>query len=731
MFIAALAVSGAEIPLSAPVYGPAELIQFHPQVASDGDNFLVIWNDLRGSAYTNLYATRVTASGEVLDKTNIRVADRVINATVVWTGRAYLILIQNQLGSLSVARLDRDGRLVSPAQPLNITGILYTDSQQPVASNGSRVVIGYGRQDGPNAFKRFVAVLDGEGQLLESEIPIPSEEGGSPKPLVASNGSEFLMATQAFIGDAATVSVLRLDASGHPMDSALTRVGDGRFAALSSNGSDYLVLMAAPHANSAAENTLFTRRVGRDGSLGALVTIPLSGRPDDITSLASVGNEYIGTFTVIGDSQVVVQGLRLNADGTVVAQPFAISQPGAGPSIASNGRRAFAAWVDANPAGNSDILGRLLAPTPAGDAIMLDAAAAAQRRPAGAYDGTTFLTAWEESQNDLSQPRVYIGRVTPSGVRLDGRGIRVSSTEAVQRNPHVVFDGSDFVVGWEEGDRIYLRRVTKAGQFRETTPIAVPGCYTGDFDMATDAGTTVITWLDCETRNVMAIRFDDSTASFRDAQPVVIAEVDNAVSPRIAFGFDIALVVWEERIEERVPPLEPMFQGNVRGVSFYVPQMLLLEDPFDIAATPDDEHSPAVAWDNQEFIVAYADGTGINGRYVDPFGFLLTDSRVATGPGLEQPSVVWDGVEFVVAFSGGGDVYASRVRRRSDSTVLEGKFAVAASGDFEGDPAVVLMGTGRVGFLYDRVATEPLYGGVPRVFLRLLENVAPRPRPKR
>jgi hypothetical protein len=733
MFIAALGAGGAEIPLAAPVYGPAEFIQFHPQVASDGDNFLVVWSDLRGSAYTNLYAARVTASGEVLDKTNIRVADQITTATVLWTGRAYLILITNSAGGLSVARLDRDGRLVAPAQPLNITGIIYTDPQQLAASNGSRVVIGYGRQDGFNAFKRFVAVLDAEGQLLESEIPIPSEDGGSPKPLVASNGSEFLVVTQALVGDAATVSALRLDASGHPVDSALTRIADGRFSTVASNGSDYLILMAAPHAGSAAENMLLTRRVARDGSLGALVTIPLAGRPDDITSLAWLGSEYVGTFTAIADA-AVVEGLRLNADGATIGQPFAISQPGAGPSIVSNGRRAFTAWVDGNPAGNSDILGRLLAPTPTGETLMLDTAAAAQRRPAGAYDGTTFLTAWEETQNDSGQPRVYIGRVSPSGARLDGRGIRVSSSDAVQRDPHVVYDGTRFVVGWEEGDAILLRRVARSGAFIDTAPIAVPNaCRSGEFDMATDAGTTVITWIDCTSRDVMAIRYDDASNSFRDAQPLVIAEPENGagIRPRIAFGFDIALVVWEERIEVPGSIPEPTFQGNVRGVSFYVPQMLILEDPFDIAATTEDERSPAVAWDNQEFLVAYADASGINGRYVDPFGFLLTETRVADGAGLDHPSMQWDGVEFVVAFSGGGDVYASRVRRRSDSTVLSGKFAVAASGDFEGNPAVVLMGTGRVGFLYDRVATEPLYGGVPRVFLRLLENVAPRPRPKR
>lgn len=730
MFIAALGASGAEIPVSAPVYGPAEFIQFHPQVASDGDNFLVVWSDLRGSAFSNLYATRVTASGEVLDKTNIRVAERIASASVVWTGRAYLVLIQNGSG-LSVARLDRDGKLAAPATALPIQGLFFTEPQQAAASNGSRVVLVYTRSSGLHQFAQFAAVLDAEGQFLESEIPLGS--GTNPRLNIASNGSQFLVVRYEQTLDTDPITAIRLDANGHPIDTNPLGIGFGRFPSVASDGSGYVIL-AAPPATLASNNEVRTVHVGSDGAVGPLVTTPLSGHIDGATSLSWLGSEYVATMAVIGQDQPVVQGLRLNAGGNATSAPFAISQRGAAVAVASNGRRAYSAWTEAGADGsNSDVMGRVLAPTPAGDAVRLDTAASSQRRPAGAYDGTTFLTAWEETQNDISQPRIYISRVTPAGIRLDGSGIRVSNTDAVQRDPHVLYDRTRFVVGWEEGDQILLRRVARDGSFIDASPIAVPNaCYSGDFDMATDDGLTVITWIDCESHEVLAIRFDDATATFPDNEPLLLAHPgDNSPGrPRIAFGFDIALIVWEESVSTGSVP-EPTLQNDIRGVTVYVPAMLLLEDPFDIAVTEDDERSPAVAWDNQEFLVTYADAVGINGRYVDPFGPLLTDTRVATGAGYDNPSVVWDGVEFVVAFNAAGDVFASRVRRRSDSTVVEGKFALAATSDYESEPAVVLMGTGRVGFLYDRVATEPLYGGVPRVFLRLLENVAPRPRPKR
>jgi hypothetical protein len=727
IFIAALGASGAEIPVSAPVYGPAEFIQFHPQVATDGDNFLVVWSDLRGSAYTNLYASRVTASGEVLDKTNIRVAEKVYNPTVVWTGRAYLVVMQNETGGLSVARLDRDGKLLMPATALPIPGFFVVEPQQFAASNGSRVVIVYTRSGAGHQYTNYAAVLDAEGQLIEAEVPVTS--GVNSRVIIASNGSEFLVVQGVQIAEPNPISGIRLDANGHALGKI--DLGTGRFPSLASDGSGYLVMSMPPLP--AAEQFLRAMHIGADGAVGPFINTTLTGL-DAPPSLAWLGSEYVATARAASPDQPLIQAVRLKADGTSAGPQFAISQRGEAVSIASNGRRALSAWTEAGADGsNSDVMGRVLAPTPAADAVRLDTAAASQRHPAGAYDGTTFLTAWEETQNDLNQPRVLIGRVTPAGIRLDGSGIRVSPNDVPQRAPRVLYDGTRFLVAWEEDDGIYLRRVAKNGSFIDTAPVAIPNaCTAGEFDMAQDSGITVVTWVDCESNEVLATRFNDAAATFPDHEPLLLAEPGDGAPqrPRIAFGFDVALVVWEEQVDIPGSPVIGT-QGNVRGVTVYVPQMLLLEDPFDIAVTGDDERSPAVAWDNQEFLVTYADAVGINGRYVDPFGPLLTDTRVATGAGYDNPSVVWDGVEFVVAFNAAGDVFASRVRRRSDSTVVEGKFALAASSDVEAEPAVVLMGTGRAGFLYDRIATEPLYGGVSRVFLRLLENVAPRPRPKR
>src|SRR5216684_6787760 len=71
---AARAQLTGEIPLSQPQYGPVTLPnQVAPISASDGTNFLVAWADGRESGSNAIYASRVTRSGEILDRTGIRV----------------------------------------------------------------------------------------------------------------------------------------------------------------------------------------------------------------------------------------------------------------------------------------------------------------------------------------------------------------------------------------------------------------------------------------------------------------------------------------------------------------------------------------------------------------------------------------------------------------------------------------------------------------------------------
>src|SRR5438132_14313221 len=91
--ISASASMAIERPVSEPVYGPAPYLRESPAVASDGDNFLVVWEDERGYPDKAIYAARITPGGELLDPTGIRIASGALGLPIpLFAGNAYVIL---------------------------------------------------------------------------------------------------------------------------------------------------------------------------------------------------------------------------------------------------------------------------------------------------------------------------------------------------------------------------------------------------------------------------------------------------------------------------------------------------------------------------------------------------------------------------------------------------------------------------------------------------------------
>jgi hypothetical protein len=63
-------------------------------VAWDGTNFLVVWSDDRNPSAPNIYGTRITPQGEILDGTGFQISDetiRTIAPSITFNGSNYLI----------------------------------------------------------------------------------------------------------------------------------------------------------------------------------------------------------------------------------------------------------------------------------------------------------------------------------------------------------------------------------------------------------------------------------------------------------------------------------------------------------------------------------------------------------------------------------------------------------------------------------------------------------------
>ncbi|MFT3769016.1 MAG: hypothetical protein QM820_26550 [Minicystis sp.] len=169
-------------------------------VAFDGNNYVVVWQDRRGPA-ADIYAARVTPDGKVLD------ADGVLLSTDVGE-KAYprvspgpghsLVTWQQALGeemapALIACRID------ASAQPLDGGGIALDPAVTPgvpaAAAFGSGIHAVVYQAAEPGGGDVMARRLDADGLLLDATpLSISQDQGEQGGPAVAFDGTSFLVA---------------------------------------------------------------------------------------------------------------------------------------------------------------------------------------------------------------------------------------------------------------------------------------------------------------------------------------------------------------------------------------------------------------------------------------------------------------------------------------------------------------------------------------------------------
>ncbi len=109
--------------------------------------------------------------------------------------------------------------------------------------------------------------------------------------------------------------------------------------------------------------------------------------------------------------------------------------------------------------------------------VLVCGAADLQEWPAVAFDGTNFLVVWQDFRSG-KQYDVYAARVSPQGKVLDPDGLPISAGSHNEARPAVAFAAGSYVVVWMDARQypvygIYCARVTPAGKVLDTEPIAL------------------------------------------------------------------------------------------------------------------------------------------------------------------------------------------------------------------------------------------------------------------
>ncbi len=288
-----------------------------------------------------------------------------------------------------------------------------------------------------------------------------------------------------------------------------------------------------------------------------------------------------------------------------------------------------------------------------------------QGNPAAAFDGTNYLLVWEDERYGTTD--IYGARIAPDGTVLDPAGFPISRADRHQRNPSVIFGGTDYLVVWDDyrysSYDIFGARVTTDGTVLDTSGIAISTAY------------------------------------------------GYQLSPCVAYDGTNYLVVWE-------------YQGtsyDLHGARVSTAGTVLDPSGIAIATGPAQEYFPEVAFDGTNYLVAwrryysnnhYIYGTRITpgGTVLDPSGFLVSYS----GATQSDPSLAFDGTNYLIAWedsrNGSMDIYAARVT--SSGTVLDpGGIGVSTDGSSQYSPAVVFNGDDHVIIWQDyRNTNTDIYG---------------------
>jgi hypothetical protein len=688
---------------------------------SDGQDFLVVGMRDDDPA---VYAHRVTASGELLDRTNIPIrlphgasSTRVLG--VFWSGDAYTVIVWTQLSANGIAagqttfaaRIDGDGHLVTPARQI-IAGRNFDSA----ASNGGRIVLAGEK----------LAVLDIDGNVLEESIDLPLQSATSNAFFhVGSNGSEFMLSWFTSSAARVGVNVAPLDANGHPTGALQTIVSHGE-QTIASDGNDYVVLYRDASGNDYAQH------VNRSGDLLQQSILPKMQPPIGLLTIVWNGSVYV--VAASSGPSTTPAAARLNRNGQPLEITSIFEAPDQGGhynwmNLAANGRQILTAWRDGSSGPRRWYGGVLENNLHISAKFPIGITATLQVAPSVATNGKNLFVVWEESG------AIYGVRMSLDGQRLDEHPIKFALSDSAA--PRVVWDGQAYVVAWiDSSSNIILtmgqKRVFSTAVFPDGTRSGGPQLFTSEFcvddlDLASNGDGIFAVASRCVVRDLVATRGHRGGP----AEPTITISPANMLtgSPRAAWNGTEYLVAWNELFPINGLPGSPqLYRSNIRAARVSSSMTLLDPEPLPIAVSDNrDTFQPLLATDGHDFMVTWTreaqpEGS-LGARSVSADG-VLGDTASDLGPGRGS-SLIWDGRRFGLAFSTvAGDTFLKRIDTDSSTAIETGPDDSYAT-------SLAVLGNGTIIAAYDRVASEPAYGSVPRVFVKTAVADRTRVRPVR
>ncbi|MDI6839981.1 MAG: T9SS type A sorting domain-containing protein [bacterium] len=679
-----------------------------PKVASDGEDYFVIWSDER--VLQDVYGTRVSAEGEVLDPNGIKVGGTgavgnylVGMFPVVGYGDGIYLCVYEDLDIGGTWVWDLFGVRIRASDGLVLDTLRFNITDSPnraggmahVAFDGTNfLVVWHDCVPGGGDDEIRGARVTPEGVVLDwpnGFLIYKSTVGRSFYSDVAFDGENYLVVWTeekssywSTYGTRVTPQAEVLDPQGFAIcdmpgqHTFMPRVTFGDpyyFVVWESLGEDYGV------------------RVNKKAQV--LDSLPIRISPTTYyTPFASVtfdGIDYFVTWPVQSGQYKGCYGARVSKDGILLdATPIKIENvtPAYVTEVASNGLNSFTVWTEARY-DSRDIFGARV--NQAGvvldtNGFIVSTQSNIQEMPVVAYDGVNYLSAWSEHRNSWD---IYGKRITQQDGSI-GDLIPISTRNWIEYWPTIAFADSSYLVAWHAFPSswdIWGARVTPSGEVLDPNGITI-GAWAG-----------------------------------------------NQGYPSVAYGGVNWLVVWDDSRngKEDIYGARVKKSGAVMDI-FGIP----------ISTAPLEQWFPSVAFDGDNYFIVWQDcRTGINfeiyGARLTPGGTLLDPDGICLFPsGLGRscvlPRICFGGTHYFVTWmdtrNGNWDIYGGRVTR--EGVVLDPSgIPICTNSSAQGFQSVTFDGTNYIVLWEDwRSGTNcDIYGAIIDTSGEIIETIVVSDKP--
>lgn len=503
-------IYGARVSQSLSVLNPSGIAfcaasgdQYFPEIAFGSGEYLLVWQDFRSGSDWDIYGTRITTSGTVLDPAGIPILTGFSHQfvpDVASSGNAFMVVWADDRATGSDVqsdiygtRVDALGNVLDPAG-FAISTASYMQHWPAIAYDGTNyVVVWEDKRDGAS-LDIYASRVSPSGSVIDpGGVAISSAQDEQYYPAIAFNGTGYFVvwddhrAVEEWdtFGTRLTTSAGVLDPAGIMISSILN---EQEWPGIAFDGTNFLVVWYDTWTGTC---DIYGARVDTSGNVLDPSGIIISAAPGDqaLPEVAFDGTNFMviwedfrnGTDWDIYGARVSPAGIVLDPSGIPISTATSHQWS---PSLGFDGTNFLVAWGDARSTGEeayADIYGARVSKTgivldPSGFAISL--ASGMQQRTAIAFDGTNFMLVWQDTRSGVAS-QIYGARVTPSATVLDPDGIQVSAAAPEEYLPDIGFDGTNYFAVWEENRNgtynfdIYGARLSTSGVVLDPNGIAI------------------------------------------------------------------------------------------------------------------------------------------------------------------------------------------------------------------------------------------------------------------